>query len=354
VLARAPVALLGIGLLCACDRPSPPVVSTPAASTRGASSPAPGFLKGQLHAHTNRSGDSDTPPLGAVGWYAQHGFDFVVFTDHNRITEIDAPPGMLVFRGVEITENPRRCFPPPRPHEACLLHVNALFITTTDAPDPPAASRSRIDIYGHSVDRALALGGLAQVNHPNFQGGADVEVLVAMAKRGATLVEIANQAVDSGNEGDAERPSTEALWDAALLRGAHLFGTATDDAHHYDDAPRVRARGEIAYTGDRGFVMVRAAKTEPAIRAALVSGDFYASSGVLLDRLEIGPPGIVVEPRRDTLPPHKFEVIADGRVVQETTGPSLRFDPRSVSATFVRVRVTDGAGRHAWTQPLWR
>ena len=28
------------------------------------------FLKGQLHLHSNRSGDSDTPPEEVVRWYA--------------------------------------------------------------------------------------------------------------------------------------------------------------------------------------------------------------------------------------------------------------------------------------------
>src|SRR5262249_42784870 len=45
----------------------------------------PMYLKGQLHMHTNNSGDSATPPADAVRWYAAHGYDFVVVTDHNRI-----------------------------------------------------------------------------------------------------------------------------------------------------------------------------------------------------------------------------------------------------------------------------
>ena len=39
------------------------------------------FLKGELHLHSNRSGDSDTPPDEVVRWYAGHGYDFIVFTD---------------------------------------------------------------------------------------------------------------------------------------------------------------------------------------------------------------------------------------------------------------------------------
>ncbi len=324
--------------------PRPTITASPA---------VPRFLKGQLHAHTDRSGDSDTPAGEVAAWYAAHGYDFVVLTDHDHVTRVASPDGTLVLRGVEITQNLRTCDPPAERGDACLLHVNALFVAPGQESGrlgPPASLR-RADVYGRAVDRALALGGLAQLNHPNFQHGADLEVLLALHRRGLSLVEIANEAADSDNEGDARHPSTEALWDAALGRGARVLGTATDDAHHYADAARVRARGETAYTGDRGFVMVRAAKTEDAIRAAIVAGDFYASTGVVLDRVEIGPGGVEIEVRGSDSP-CTFEVIANGRVAQRTEGVALSFDPRPAAPGYVRVRVTDARGRRAWTQPL--
>jgi hypothetical protein len=310
-----------------------------------------GFLKGQLHAHTGNSIDSRTDPGEAAAWYAARGYDFVVFTDHNVITEVAAPPGMLVLPGVELTQNRRTCEPPPRPGEACPLHVNALFVRPQREriTFPFDGVVRRVDMYGRALDRALALGGIAQLDHPNFHHGADVEILMTLAGRGLTLVEIANEAIDSGNEGDATTPSTEALWDAALSRGAHVFGTATDDAHHYGDAERVRASGETAYTGDRGFVVVRAEKTAEAIRAAIAAGDFYASTGVILERLEIGPKAIAIETRE----PCKFEVIAEGRVIETAEGRALRHDPKRFPASWRRVRVTDAAGRRAFTQPVW-
>src|SRR5262249_7959804 len=149
-------------------------------------------------------------------------------------------------------------------------------------------------IYEDSVDLARRMGGLAQLNHPNFHFGADLEVLLALGRRGLALVEIANMAVDSRNEGDPGHPSTEALWDAALPGRARVFATATDDAHHYADAEAVRARGETAYVGDRGFVMVRASKDPSAIRDALARGQFYASTGLVFEALELTPQAIAV------------------------------------------------------------
>jgi len=269
----------------------------------------------------------------------------------------DAPEGMLVVPGVELTQNLRSCEPPPSPGNACLLHVNALFVARpADDPLFPALDRGltprRDALYTRAVDVAHALGGIAQLNHPNFHRGAEIEILMTLAQRGLTLLEIANEAVDSDNQGGKDLPSTEQLWDAALTRGARVFGTATDDAHHYDDADLVRARGEIAYTGDRGFVMVRADKTLDSLRAAITRGDFYSSTGVLLDRLQIGPDAIAVDVRPDG--PVTIEVIGmGGAVLTRTSGPRLRLDPRTTPAGYVRVRVIGAAGKMAWTQPFW-
>jgi hypothetical protein len=352
------VALVALVVASGCDAratsASPASNAIPTAAAKAVAAPAPRFLKGQLHAHTDGSGDSDTPAAEAAAWYADHGFDFVVFTDHNRVTETRAPGGMLAIRGVELTRNLRRCDPEPEPGDACLLHVNALFVGKSPGGIPldPPSSFARTELYGSAVDRAIALGGIAQLNHPNFQHGADVEVLVALAARGLTLVEIENRAVDSGNEGDARHASTEALWDAALLRGARVLGTATDDAHHYGDAAATRARGETAYVGDRGFVMVRAEKNEAAIRAAIVAGDFYGSTGIGLDRLDLTADSVAVEVRPSDAPA-TIEILVDGKVTTSVRGSSLRLDPRKEHGKYLRVRVTDTAGRRAFSQPLW-
>jgi len=315
-------------------------------------------LKGQLHAHSNASGDSETPAEEVAAWYAARGYDFLVFTDHNRITDTPDSPGLLTLPGVELTQNLASCDPPPEPGLACLLHVNALFVDVEREPSRreagEAADRRRLSLYASAVEVALGMGALAQLNHPNFHFAADAGLVLELSKRGLALIEIANQAVDSANEGDASHPSTEALWDEVLTRGGRVFATATDDAHHYGDAEAVRARGETAYLGDRGFVMVRADKTLSSIRAAMAAGDFYSSTGVLLDRLEMAEGGIAIDVRgggEGTL----IEVIGrGGAVVSATRGPSLRFDPKDVPAGYLRVRVTDERGRRAWSQPLFK
>lgn len=322
VRALAPVFAIACGVQ--------PGVEPPAASPTQAR-PAAHFLRGQLHLHSSNSGDSETPPEEVALWYASHGYDFIVFTDHNRVTTGVVRDDLLVIPGVELTFNVPNCDPPPE-GPLCPLHVNALFVDPNASTAGEPKDLRRTTVYRHLVAQARALGGLAQINHPNFHYGADVETIAAVAK-GPLLLEVANEAIDSNNAGDAKHPSTFAIWDALLARGIRVWGTATDDAHHYADAEAVRARGELAFEGDRGFVMVRgdADPTAGEIEAAMVRGDFYASTGALLDDVECVEGELRVWPKdRDAK-------------VQRISGRD-----------YVRAEVTDTAGRRAWTQPCWR
>jgi hypothetical protein len=318
---------------------------------------AGGFLKGQLHLHTGNSGDSATPPAEAVRWYAAHGYDFIVVTDHNRITVERSTPTMLVIPGVELTQNVEQCVPPPPAGSRCLLHVNALFVTPPPdgrIPWPAAKGSSRFEIYHRAVEATRRLGGIAQLNHPNFHHAADAPLITLLARSGLSLLEIANRSWDS-NDVPVEKtaPSSEAIWDAVLTAGGNVYGTATDDAHQYFDAASAGARGEAVFPGDLGFVMVRAAKEPAAIRAALLRGDFYASTGVLLDRLAQGPDRLEVDVAAGCPGPHVITFIgAGGRLLARTQGRSAAFALAGARGGYVRAVVEDRAGRRAWTQPV--
>ncbi len=318
--------------------------------------PAPGWRKGQLHLHSDASGDSQTPPADVARWYAEHGYDFIVFTDHNRITQIDGPEGLMVFAGIELTQNLEHCEPPPEPGLGCLLHVNGLFVgeDTSALDSVPSPTRpDRLELFAHALAVTEALGGVALLNHPNFHYAADADLLSALAGRGLLMFEMANEAVDSNNAGDAAHPSTEAMWDAVLSTGARVWGVATDDAHHYYDAEQVRARGELAHVGDRGWVMVRAEPDQASIRSALVRGDFYSSNGVVLSEVDFD--GTTVRVAVDERAgPHRFVFIGDGgTVLDRQRGHRGQYVLPPEHRGYVRVLIKDRAGHRAWTQPVW-
>ena len=340
---------------------SAPAVAPVPAATAVVDAPAPApverWLKGTTHVHAAPSGDSTAPVAEVIHWYETHNYDFIVLTDHNRVTELDAatpgepylrapPVGLLVLAGAELTYNPPTCEPPPPlPDGKCRIHVNALAVTRRPGGRIEWADRGssrRVDMYQRAFETSSALGGVAQLNHPQWHWGMNPDLLIDLARRGLVLVEIANRQFDRWNAGDGTFPSMEALWDAALSAGVTLWGVATDDAHSYDAGGRYPAGG--------GWVMVWAARDPAAIRDALIAGRFYASTGVSLARAGAEGAELVVEVAADSPGDHVIQFIGDGHVLQEIRGRAARF-PLVRAPGYVRAVVQRGDGARAWVQP---
>lgn len=126
-----------------------------------------------------------------------------------------------------------------------------------------------------------------------------------------------------------------------------LYGTATDDAHHYDDADAVRARGIVPDTGDHGWVMVHAARDPAAIRRALERGDFYASTGVTLDSITRTATSLDIDAGACDC---DFQFIGPGGEILSRSRARRASQP--LGAAYVRAVVTDPAGHRAWVQPI--
>lgn len=330
-----------------------------------------GFLKGSTHVHTNGSGDSSTPVREVARWYAEHGYDFIVVTDHDQITTYKSRD-LIVIPGAELTHNPVRCWPPPAPGGGCRIHVNALFVKHARAQPyvvahsdaatgvragairwRPRDAMWRVDMYRRALDVSRALGGLSQLNHPTWYRGVDGELLTELGRSGMHFVEIANQGFAEWNTGTDDHPSTEAIWDDALSAGVAIWGIASDDAHDYpqtgDRASGTR-RAMDRYPPGTGFVMVRAQRSVDSIRAAMARGDFYSSTGVILKRISSDDSVLTVEVASTDA--HVFSFIGtEGRILARHQG--TRASMRLPEAGYVRVNVTHESGRKAWVQPLF-
>jgi hypothetical protein len=317
------------------------------------------WLRGSTHVHAKPSGDSTTPVADVVGWYEQHGYDFIVLTDHNQVSELDpntstegrvelrGSGGLIVLAGIELTHNPSDCLPKGDDTGRCRIHMNMLGVTARplgklmDWPD--RATHERVAKYQSALAQGAKLGGIAQVNHPQWYWGMTPEVLVEVARRGAKLVEIANVQFDKWNAGDKDHPSTEQLWDAALAQGAGLWAVASDDAHDYGVAGKYPAGG--------GWIVVRARRDPAAILESIARGRFYASTGVVLDRAEVVGDELVVEVGAGETGV-AIDFIENGRIVDSVQGKSAR---RALPQTgYVRAVITRGDGKKAWVQPQRR
>jgi predicted metal-dependent phosphoesterase TrpH len=343
----------------ACSTGPDPIRPTPSTPVDAAPVVATKWLKGSTHVHALPSGDSTTPIADVIRWYESHGYDFIALTDHNRVSEVDADTtgkvavrapatGLIVLAGAELTHNPARCLPMD-PETKCRIHVNALGVTARPAGKIEWAERQseqRIDQFGKALRIAAELGGIAQLNHPQWKWNMSADLLIELGRRGLGLIEVANVQFEEWNAGDATRPSVEALWDAALSAGLTMYGIATDDAHDYDDE-----HGE--YPAGGGWVMVDSVRDPVAILAALKNGRFFASTGVELARVAVENDHLVIDVAPSSPGDHVIAFVANGAVVSTVTGRGARA-PIPPAPGYVRAVVRRADGARPAVQPVRR
>jgi hypothetical protein len=300
--------------------------------------PRPRWFKGNTHTHTLNS-DGDSTPDEVVRWYREHGYQFLVLTDHNFPTVVDglnavhaADNRFLVIRGEEVTSAA----------EGKPVHVNAL--------DPRQGvgrqSGSTIaEVLQRSVDGIRAASGIPHINHPNFGWALTTEQL--RGTRDYKLLEIYNGHPEVNNLGGGGAPGLEEIWDQLLSSGKLVYGIAVDDAHNFKDPgnPRVSGPG-------RGWVVVRAARLDArSIVEALERGEFYASTGVVLEDVRATPASLTVEVKPDGTSKFRLQFIGRTGVLREVTEPKGTYMFRGDEG-FVRARVLESNGRSAWVQPV--
>ena len=300
------------------------------------------WYKGNLHTHTTES-DGDTEPQHVAEWYKDHGYDFLVLSDHNHLTvldDADGHPGKwpLLIAGEEITS---RLF-----NNTVPVHVNGIGLKSFVEP---AAEESARETLQENIDRIRAAGGLASINHPNYKWTLTTEDIVDTT--GAWAVEIYNGHPGSNGNGGGGSPGVESMWDTALTAGKRIFGVATDDSHHYIQ----EFNAQLSNPG-RGWVVVQTNDfSEAGLLESMSAGAFYSSSGIVIDDMKVARDEIVID-----MAPYdseKFTTIfygEGGKQLAVEHGDSVRFVPPS---TEKYVRATVHSSREAfkaWTQPLFR
>jgi hypothetical protein len=297
------------------------------------------WYKGNTHTHTLNS-DGDSTPDEVVRWYREHGYRFLVLTDHNFLTAVDglnalhgAEEKFLVIKGEEVTDR----------FGEKSLHVNGLDVGRRIAPQ---GGTSVVDVLNRNVAAIRAEKGVPHINHPNFRWSITREELQQV--RNNRLFEIYNGHPHVNQLGGGGIPGLEEVWDAILSSGTLLYGIAVDDAHTFKQPgnPDVPGPG-------RGWISVRAPRLEArALLDALEGGDFYASTGVELADLQVTAEHmrIVVTPATDAK--YRIQFIArGGRVVHEATDPAATYTFTG-NEGYVRARVLESNGRVAWVQPV--
>jgi predicted metal-dependent phosphoesterase TrpH len=297
------------------------------------------WFKGNLHTHTLNS-DGDSAPLDVAQWYKQNGYQFLVLSDHNVFTAtaplnsaLAANDGFLLVPGEEVTAR----------SGSLPVHLNAY---NPRELIPPAGGATLGEVLQRNIDAILRAGGLPALNHPNF--GWAVRSRDALPLHGLALIEVYNGHPEVNNRGGGGAESLDEIWDALLTAGKHINGIAVDDAHHF------KKLGKQFSNPGRGWIQVHCAELSTAeIMHAIGAGDFYASTGVVLESVDIGDVGyrLKISPV-STMKYTTYFLGSGGKVLAKSYGiePAYRLPP---GEPYVRARVEASNGDNAWTQPLF-
>lgn len=307
------------------------------------------WYKGNTHTHSTNS-DGDSKPVVVARWYRDHGYDFLLITDHNTFTspetvqkelesESDKPATrpFLLVGGEEVTSTLER------PDRKSPVHLCALGTTRKIGAQQ---GQSVAAILRSGFDATELQGGVAVVNHPNFRWAISPDELAATS--GITHMEVYNGHPTVNNLGGGDRPGNERLWDMLLSNGQRVFGTATDDAHAFaKQGPDVAAPG-------RGWIVVRAGQlTSEAIVSAMKRGDFYASTGVEFDDVSMTQSTLRLRIKRRSDELYSTEFIGkDGTRLAQVAGLEVAHELKA-GEPYVRAHVLSSNGRQAWSQPLF-
>ncbi|MFC1783220.1 hypothetical protein ACFL02_06500 [Planctomycetota bacterium] len=280
------------------------------------------WFKGNLHTHSFWSDGQQFPEMVAL-WYQQHGYNFLALSEHNNISqgtkwidinkdqvrrdafekyrsrfpstwiEIRPQDENLLVRVKPINEYRCMVEQPGRflliPTEEITHGLAHLNVVNSVDLIKPLDGKTAAEVLQKNIDAIVRQRNetgrpmLAHINHPNWRWMLTAEDL--MVQKDVMFFELYNGGgANINNYGDEKRSGTERMWDIILtkrLAESHLgvmYGIATDDTHHYTGAGTNRS------LPGRGWVMVRSFHLTPeSIVRAMQAGDFYASTGVVIN-----------------------------------------------------------------------
>lgn len=367
------------------------------------------WYKGNLHTHSYWS-DGDAFPEMIMDWYKSHGYNFVALTDHNTLAEgekwitvsksrvyeedfddylekygeqwvtykrdtgriqvklktyaqykpLFEDENFLIIQSEEISQR----------YNGKPIHMNA---TNIQKLIKPAGGESVADVMQRNIDAVLAqrqetgVPMIAHVNHPNYHFAISAQDLMKL--HGERFFEVFNGHPRVFNYGDNDHPDTEYMWDQVNLDYSRkgqplLMGLATDDTHNY------HAFGPTYANAGRGWVMVLADSLTPAsLIRAMEAGDFYATTGVLLDEVKVAMNALSIKVEEEPGVHYEIQFVAateqdqTSRIVKRVSGPKGAIEISDAYA-FVRAKIIsdkpkenpfhDGDVEMAWTQPVSR
>lgn len=295
------------------------------------------FYRGNLHTHSTCS-DGVLSPEEVCRRYKAEGYDFVALTDHFvglfnypiTDTSMYRDADFTTLLGVELHTGAME--------NGNLWHIVAVGLPTDFAP--PDAPHFKAIVGSESgaslARRARDAGAFVAIAHPHWSGmtRADARTITA-----AHAVEIYNH----GCVVDNDRGNGMTTLEHMLNEDWRLNLIATDDAHF--NTPD--------FFG--GWVMVKADENSPeALLAALKAGEFYSSTGPQIHNIQLKGKSIEIECSAAAT----VIVMGKGTSMATRHGASMTKVElpleRLKDSPWLRITIIDRAGKHAWSNPIWR
>lgn len=238
--------------------------------------PAPaGWLRGDLHLHSNHS-DGRWTAEDVAKYAQQYSLDFLAVTDHNTISGRADVERALRAAGLQTV------LIPAMEITSFYGHANALGVTdwidwrvrgpeghpVTIGHGPRAQPSLTMDLVAAEVHR---LGGTFIINHPRSAG---YPVCTGCRWEFGSPSAVYADAIEVWNGEWGRQPQNVqalSLWNRWLSAGKRVPATAGTDSH-----------GHAARASQLAFTYVWAAPTVPEILAAVRAGRSYLSCGPML------------------------------------------------------------------------
>lgn len=296
------------------------------------------WARGNLHTHTTNS-DGNRSPQEVADWYKSNGYQFLVISDHDKLTDVtslnkDPNDGFIVIPGEEIAMTGD----PNTPHHANAIGISKWIKPPDRGINPGRNARLLVDCIRDG-------GGIPMVNHPACGGWGYRELLWI---KGPYLLEIANMGDVSVNVSNLTRMSMEQTWDVLLSYGQEVYATATDDMHRLDYGP------SNPLGPGRGWVVCRVKQlTEADVLDALRRGDFYCSTSVELEDYSFDGREFRVKVKPKQGEKYLIRFVGKwGAILQESEGvtATYRVSGKHEPNSYIRCKVISGNNKAAWTQ----
>jgi hypothetical protein len=312
---------------------------TPAQQTTSPEKPTLRWYKGNTHTHTLNS-DGDSTPDEVVRWYREHRYHFLVLTDHNFLTSVEALNALhgadeqfLLIKGEEVTDKFG-----DKP-----IHVNGLNVSRKV---PPQGGKSVVETLQRNVDAVRGASGVPHINHPNYEWAITADDLKQVQNN--KLFEIFNGHPLVNNQGGGGVPGLEEVWDIILTSGKLIYGIAVDDAHVFK-----KPWDKQSARPGQGWIVVRTDKlSTDSILGAMERGDFYASTGIELQDYQADAKRITVTIKPEQSSKYRVLFIGkNGQLLSEILTNPATYEFRG-NEMYVRAKVIDSNGKVAWMQPV--